>query len=673
MSEGTKDNFYQNFMPRFLAKSLDNLINRLSRSDRRTKHAFNMAIDAVLAVLCVGAAWSLRAGQSVTDLQPVWYLFVMMPVITVTIFSFLGIYRWVIRSTSQRLFHQIAKGSALSALCMLVILYLIPPDSINPRSVFILFGICIFMSASGTRALWRSFFDSNFKGEPIAVYGAGAAGQQLVGMLTNGSQYRPVMFIDDDPALNKQALFGVPVVSGRIEHLTAELDRRDVEKIILAIPSLTSARYHNLVQSLTDKGLSVLTMPGLNEIMTGEASVDEIRDISISDILGRSEVAPNIELMGRRVVGKTVLVTGGGGSIGSEICRQVMKLRPERLIVLDNCEANLYHITEELGRNAVVACGSFKPVLGSVLDKSKLEKLIGDNQVNTVFHAAAYKHVPIVESQPDQGVEVNVFGTLTVLEASIAHHVSDFVLISTDKAVRPTNAMGASKRVAELVLQAKASQCRTTRISMVRFGNVLGSSGSVVPKFKRQILEGGPITLTHPDVTRYFMTIPEASQLVLQASAIAKGGDVFVLDMGDPVRIADLASTMVRLYGKKLRRDTGKVSDIDVVLEGLRPGEKLYEELFISDSNTITEVPKISSTHELWLEWDSLVPALDKLQRFAKLEDMQAIRAILLELAFVGENNAEIALLNGSISLSPDGKQPDLMSESDADLLKVPS
>ena len=630
----------------------------MSKSARGRKRAVGMLVDGTLATVCIWAAWSLRAGRPFTEVERFWHLLILMPIITVSIFAALGVYRWVIRSTNQLLFKQLGKGVALASLGLLVVMYLLPPAEINPRSVFILYGLVLFMSTCGVRVLWRHLFDTDRTGAPVAIYGAGAAGQQLVSLLNKGSQYRPVMFIDDDRSLSKRSLYGLAVVHGPSAELREELHKREVTKVVLAMPSLSSVEYHHKLKMLTDTDVPVLTMPSLQEIMAGAAKVDEIRDISIADILGRSEVAADVTLMGRRVTGKTVLVTGGGGSIGSEICRQIMKLAPKQLVIVDSCEANLYHITEELSHNmarsSVALQGSFQPVLGSVLDEARIEKLIRDHSVDTIYHAAAYKHVPIVEAQPDQGVNVNVFGTQMVLDCAIAQGVSDFVLISTDKAVRPTNAMGASKRVAELVLQAKAAEQNITRISMVRFGNVLGSSGSVVPKFKRQILEGGPITLTHPDVTRYFMTIPEASQLVLQASAIAKGGDVFVLDMGEPVRIADLATTMVKLYGKKLKQDTGDDADIDIVVQGLRPGEKLYEELFISECHQLTEVSRISTTCELWLEWDVLKPKLDKLKRFSHMQDSAAIKSILLNLAFIGETNAGMAGSNGAIKIGPE-------------------
>ena len=621
--------------------TLDALLDNLSNSGRGRKQLVAMAVDTLMVMLSLWGAYSLRHGEFFIAFENNWYLFVLLPLVTVSCYAAFGVYRWVVRSTNNRLFKQLLKGSIVSGAALAIAFFVIPPNGWNPRSLFVIFGLLLFLSSAGIRMLWRTLFDYGAKGQPIAVYGAGASGQQLVNLLSIGDECRPVVFIDDNPKLAGSTLFGLPVIYGQAQDLELKLARLEVGKIILAMPSLSPADYHRKIQQLNEQDLPVQTLPSVSEIMSGAAKVDDIRDVSIGDILGRSEVAPNLELMGRRITGKTVLVTGGGGSIGSELCRQIMKLSPRHLIALENGEANLYHLTEELDTRGNLEAPKFTPFLCSVLDKRQVNKLMAEHGVNTVIHAAAYKHVPIVEAQPDQGVEVNVFGTKTVLDCSIANGVSDFILISTDKAVRPTNAMGASKRLAELVLQASAAEQGKTRISMVRFGNVLGSSGSVVPKFKRQILDGGPITLTHSDVTRYFMTIPEASQLVLQASAIAEGGEVFVLDMGEPVKIEELAVTMVRLYGKSLSRDTGNPSDIDIVVQGLRPGEKLYEELFISESHRGTEIPKISAANELWLSKVQLEPFLDRLKRFSDKQDAKAIKAILMDLAFLDEDGKE--------------------------------
>ena len=626
------------------SRTLSAWATNLASTGRGYKQAVSIGVDFLLAFGCLWAAYSLRHGVPFSDFRSTFYIFMLLPTVTVFVFMGMGVYRWVIRSANQRLTRQLFKGSCVASLGLLMIFYLLPADRANPRSLFIIFGLLMFVSSWGVRMLWKMLMGTDGQGEPVAIYGAGSGGQQLVSLLENNRDYRPVMFIDDNDKLGKSTLLGLPIVGGLRDDLNAQLVRREVSKVVLAMPSINSSEYHRKIQQLEKTGLPVLTMPSIDEIITGSARLDEIRDVSVNDILGRTEVTPDYALMGRRVTGRAVLVTGGGGSIGSELCRQVMKLAPRVLVVLDNCEANLYHITEELSAISQGTLGdktpAFVTLLGSVTDKTRVKRIMSEHMINTVFHAAAYKHVPIVEAQPDQGVDVNVFGTLNVLDTAIAQGVSDFVLISTDKAVRPTNSMGASKRVAEMVLQARSNDEHKTCISMVRFGNVLGSSGSVVPKFKRQILEGGPITLTHNDVTRYFMTIPEAAQLVLHASAIAKGGDVFVLDMGEPVRISDLARTMVHLYGKKLCQETGDPDDIEVKVEGLRPGEKLYEELFISDSSQPTEVAKITTTKERWLEWSALDSRLETLAVLSANEDAVGIRNALLELAFIGEEHS---------------------------------
>lgn len=619
--------------------SLDMLLHNLGNTGRGRKQLITLTVDMILVSVCLWLAYSVRHGELFSDFRATWYLFLGLPVVTALLFGGLGVFRWVIRSSNQRLYKQLIKGSVLSALILLMAFFLVPPERTNPRSLFVIYGLLLAASSIGVRVLWRSIFDTDSKGAPVAIYGAGSGGQQLAGLLRVGGEFCPVAFIDDNPVLGGSTLSGLPVISGNDPHLKTELKRLDTESVVLAMPSISNSGYQKCLTVIDELGFRVLTMPSVGELMSGKVRAGEIRDVSINDILGRHEVAPDVSLMSRRVTGKTVLVTGGGGSIGSELCRQVMKLAPQHLLILDNCEANLYHITEEfnelLSRLENGEACHFTPLIGSVNDAERIGRLFSTYSIDTVFHAAAYKHVPIVEAQPDQGVEVNVFGTLTVLDAAIDSGSANFVLISTDKAVRPTNAMGGSKRIAELILQAKARTQNTTTICMVRFGNVLGSSGSVVPKFKKQIKAGGPITLTHTDITRYFMTIPEAAQLVLQASAIARGGDVFVLDMGEPVRIEELATTMVRLYGKRLKRDTRNPQDIDIVVEGLRPGEKMYEELFLTDSCVETEVGKIFTAQESWMVWDKLEPELDALALVARSQHAVNIKSMIMSLAFL--------------------------------------
>ena len=639
---------------RSFSKTLSAWVDNLANSGRSSKQAVSMVADGAVAMLALWLAYTLRLGVPFSDFRSTWYLFAAISVVTVLMCIGLGVYRWVIRSTNLRLFRQIVKASVLTSFALVILVFLFPPDRVTPRSLFAIFAMLLLLGMGTMRLVWQSLFDSGKKGEPIAIYGAGVSGRMLSDFLAVASEYRPVLFIDDSPALQAATVSGVPVVGSEdIIALKNKLNSLEVERIIMAMPSLSKEEYSSRLSHIKLLNLPVQTTPGMIDILSGAQKVGEIRDISVKDILGRSEVVPDADAVARCVKDKTVLVTGGGGSIGSELCRQIHRLGAKKLIVLDHSEENLYHITEELNQAKAdserdgTAVAEFFPVLSSVKDAKRVKALLDKNKVDSIYHAAAYKHVPIIEAQPQQGVETNVFGTQIMLDAAIDAGVENFTLISTDKAVRPTNAMGASKRVAELVLQAKARQTHNTRISMVRFGNVLGSSGSVVPKFKEQIRGGGPITITHPEITRYFMTIPEAAQLVLQSCAIAKGGDVFVLDMGEPVKILDLAETMVALSGSKLQSETGNSNDIEIVFEGLRPGEKMYEELFITE-NKATSIQKVFSANESWLEWGVLADYLAELQSNISKDDDVRVRALLLKLAFTGspQNATEPVIVN---------------------------
>lgn len=615
------------------SQTVDAWLMNLASTGRGRKQALSAFVDASLTVVCLWMAYTLRHNQLFTDFGSTWQLFLLMPIVTVVVFSALGIYRWSIRSSNRRLYKQQGKGVSISAIALILIAFLLPPDRVTPRTLFLIYAALMVVATCATRMLWRSFFDTDRQGQPVAIYGAGDSGQQLASLLDATQKYRPVAFVDDNPEFTGSSAAGLPVLNGNDENLATNLRLLDVGMVVLAIPSLSRQAFDHKLARFASIGLPLKAMPSLQDVLSGEYSPEEIRDVSVNDILGRSEVSLDYSVIGRRVTSKNVLVTGGGGSIGSELVRQIVKLGPKRVVVLESSEENLYGISEEMNAHQATSGMHFVPCLGSVRQRETVDRLMTEYDIDTVYHAAAYKHVPIIEANPAEGVETNIFGTRTVLQSAIAHDVADFVLISTDKAVRPTNAMGATKRAAELILQAAAKESHNTRISMVRFGNVLGSSGSVVPKFKRQILAGGPVTITDRNITRYFMTIPEAAQLVLQASAIARGGDVFVLDMGAPVRILDLARTMIRLFGKTVKDVDNPHGDIEIVEQGLRPGEKMYEELFITDSHVQTSVAKVFTASEFCLESKVLEARLEKIRKLVSTAEPARISTELVALA----------------------------------------
>ena len=487
----------------------------------------------------------------------------------------------------------------------------------------------------------------------LLIYGAGNAGAQTAAAMQNMRQYRLMGFVDDDHKKADSTINGVRVYSPH--HLPELIGRLKITDVLLAIPSTTRQRRHQIIQNLGDAAVRVRTLPGLSDLASGRVTMTDFQDLDIEDLLGREPVAPNPQLLGRNIRDKTVLVTGAGGSIGSELCRQIAAQSPARLVLLDHSEYALYSIHHELDAlktKGLHAC-ELVPILANVRDEAHLISICEQHKPHTIYHAAAYKHVPMVELNPGEGVLNNVFGTLNMVKAAIAAGVQDFVLISTDKAVRPTNVMGATKRVAEMILQAVAASNTNpfapsidaveapwqspTRFSMVRFGNVLGSSGSVIPLFRRQIAAGGPITVTHPEVTRYFMTIPEAAQLVLQAGAMAEGGDVFVLDMGTPVRILEIARRMVTLSGLSVRDQSHPDADIDLVFTGLRPGEKLYEELLIGENAKPTEHSQILRAREEYLHWRELQHQLQGLMDRTRSSSLPSVKALLNHLVSGGK------------------------------------
>lgn len=595
--------------------------------------------DIVALQLALWSAYALRLSEYWPSeyLYPAWPIFVITPVIGVFIFIRLGLYRAVVRFMGLRVLQAVATGVFLLVFIQYAtsVVFSIAPF---PRSTPIIFGLAAWLYLGGSRLLIRSYYHwliSNvISRKPVIIYGAGGAGAQLAQLLHGGGDYVPVAFVDDDGSLHGSSVNGFRVYPpSKLEKL---IDEHKVGFVLLALPNISPAQRRVILNQISDLPVQVKMMPSLPEIIGGEA-IDSLREVEIEDLLGRDSVNPIKELVDTSLKNKNVCVTGAGGSIGSEIARQALANGASRLVLYEISEPSLYDIEQEL-INSVEVAGSIEiiAVLGSILDKDRLVKVFKKFNIDTVYHAAAYKHVPLVEQNVLQGVRNNSLGTKMAAEAAIDACVERFVLISTDKAVRPTNVMGATKRLAELVLQDLSSNPKNkTVFSMVRFGNVLGSSGSVVPLFKKQIEQGGPITVTHPDITRYFMTIPEASSLVIQAGSLAKGGEVFVLDMGEPVKISELADKMVRLSGLTVKDGNTPKGDIEVVYTGLRPGEKLYEELLIGANVESTVHKKILSAVEEKLSSVELENLLSQIEESIINNDSDALRR-LLKLAVSG-------------------------------------
>ncbi|MGX5711644.1 polysaccharide biosynthesis protein [Sphingopyxis terrae subsp. ummariensis] len=585
-----------------------------TRDERRLIAAL---MDGALCVIAVWVAYALRVGSWSFFTSPISAFVAATLLFWYPIALKLGVYRSLIRFSGARTVLNLAVACALLTIPLLVI-FVIFRWPVVPRTLAILQPMIFLMLLASSRITIRFFLLDllvSTDARRVLVYGAGRAGQQLALSLRHESQVHLVGFVDDDLRLDGQRLDGIAVFgSNRLEDI---LNDTHVDEVLLAIPSASRARRREIIERLQKANVYVRSLPSLTHIIEGSVTVNDLREIQIDELLGREPVAPNEVLMGKTIVGKTVLVSGAGGSIGSELCRQILQCHPKKLILLEQSEFALYAIEQELLAYIRSAGHDVSLVLelANVAERSTMMRVYRHYRPDTVFHAAAYKHVPLVEANPVSGMRNNVMGTLHSVEAAEACGVANFTLISTDKAVRPTNIMGASKRVCELILQARASEKRdsSTIFSMVRFGNVLGSSGSVVPLFQAQIAAGGPITITHRDITRYFMTIPEAAQLVIQATAMAKGGEVFVLDMGQPVRILDLACSMIRLSGLSIRDSDDPDGDIEIVETGLRPGEKLYEELLIGDNPEPTNHPRILRAREKLWPWAEMKQAMDEL------------------------------------------------------------
>ena len=605
-------------------------VSRVLQCSRWQKRAIMMVADALVLPVLLWGAYALRFSTLQPVVQDTW-LFVVAALTSVAMLYVCGFYRSILRYLGSEAAWSIVTGMSASVITLAAMSYMVPAEV--PRSIFVIYWLLGTMYLGASRFLARRFLFRVMAGylnrERVAVFGAGEAGAQLVAALQSGRELNPVLVVDDDPGKQGSLLCGVPVVNR--QGLQAKAKQGAVTTVLLALPTLPRHRRMALVNWLEQLDIRVQTVPTFNDIASGRARLDEIQDVAIEDLLGRDTVPPRLDLLSRCISGKHVLVTGAGGSIGSELCRQIVKLAPARLVLLEQSEVALYDIEREL-RGLIAQSGretTLIPMLGSVVNRGHVQRLCRENRIDTLYHAAAYKHVPIVEDNPAAGVRNNIIGTLAAAEGAEAAGVKHFILISTDKAVRPTNVMGATKRFAEMVLQTMAARGSETVFSIVRFGNVLGSSGSVVPLFRDQIRQGGPVTVTHPDVVRYFMTIPEASQLVIQAGAMAKGGEVFVLDMGEPVRILDLAQTMIRLMGLSVRDETNPEGDIDIVFSGLRPGEKLFEELLIGDASVRTEHEMIMQAHEETLSDGDVVTAMEAFRAALDRGQAEPLKALL--------------------------------------------
>lgn len=605
---------------------------------RFAKRLIVLALDSALCVFTVLIAFYLRLGEWVplfgSDAwQPAWAALVSL-LLALPIFVTHGFYRAIFRYTGWSALMTVAKASLFYGVMYAGILVLVGVPGV-PRTIGVIQPMLLLLLVGASRAVARFWLGGLYHSQlrlaalpRVLIYGAGSAGRQLAAALANSHEMRVVAFLDDDRRLQGHLMNGLPIYDpANLGDLVAA---ENITTVLLALPSASRKRRNEILTRMLGAHVSVRTLPSVAELSQGKIGVSDLRELDIDDLLGREPVAPDAELLTRNIRGKVVLVTGAGGSIGGELCRQIVQAGPAVLLLVEQSEFALYAIHQELQAEAGEGGCELVPLLASVQDAQRMRGIIATWRPQTVYHAAAYKHVPLVEHNPVEGVRNNVFGTLVTASVARECGVADFVLISTDKAVRPTNIMGASKRLAEMVLQALADRSgAATRFAMVRFGNVLGSSGSVVPKFRQQIRDGGPITLTHPDITRYFMTIPEAAQLVIQAGAMGRGGDVFVLDMGLPVKIMDLALRMIELSGLELRDATHPDGDIAIEITGLRPGEKLYEELLIGDNPLPTKHPRIMKAHEDFLAWDALRAQLDALELALRDNDVAGLRRLL--------------------------------------------
>lgn len=643
-----------------MLKVADGLRVRLIGLSRHSKRVLQVGADIVLIWLALWLSFMVRLGDffAAKPFDGHGWLFISAPLIALPIFIRMGMYRAVMRYVGSDALLTIAKAVSLSALVLaLAVYWYIGPTAVVPRSMVFNYWWLSLLLLGGLRLVMRQFFIGNWldplslQGKSdngvarVAIYGAGTAGNQLLAALRLSKTMRPLAFVDDDSGVANRVIAGLRVYTPK--HIQQMIDETGADEILLAMPSISRARRREILEALEPYALHVRSVPGFTDLASGRVKVEDIQEVDIADLLGRDAVPPRQDLFERCIKNQVVLVTGAGGSIGSELCRQILVSGARTLLLFEHSEFNLYSIHGELQQRLERESLPIKlvPILGTIRNAERLLDILQTWRVNTVYHAAAYKHVPMVEHNVAEGVLNNLVGTLNAAQASIKAGVANFVLISTDKAVRPTNVMGSTKRLAEMALQALSHesapllfgdgsgvlQVNKTRFTMVRFGNVLGSSGSVIPLFREQIKNGGPVTVTHPNITRYFMTIPEAAQLVIQAGSLGQGGDVFVLDMGEPVKIADLAEKMIRLSGLSVRDERSPHGDIAIEFTGLRPGEKLYEELLIGEDVKNTEHPMIMRAEEDMLPWEELKVRLQELLSAVNEDDYARVRVLLRE------------------------------------------
>ena len=619
-----------------MRRSISRLAAPVLGLPRIAKRIVAILVDMSLCVLTVWLAYYMRLGEFVALSGNALIATAVSMGISLFVFTVFGLYRAIFRYSDWPALLTIARAVTIYGLLYSAIFTAVGLNEV-PRTVGIIQPILLLLFVSSSRILARMWLGERYQNilkkssrSKVLIYGAGRTGRQLAAAMANSHEMQVLGFLDDDDKLYGNILNGQPIYNPR--DLVSIASTFSVNAVLLAMPGISRKRRNEILGQIRNAQVSVRTLPSFNDLAQGKVKVSDLQELDIDDLLGREAVAPSYSLLEKNITNKVVLVTGAGGSIGSELCRQILNIGAHTLLLIEQSEFALYAIHQELEERSTGTQIKLIPLLASVQNETRVNEIMATWRPDTVYHAAAYKHVPLVEHNPSEGVKNNVFGTLTTAQAAIANGVTDFVLISTDKAVRPTNIMGASKRLSEMVLQALAATKPVTNFVMVRFGNVLGSSGSVVPKFREQIRDGGPITLTHADITRYFMTIPEAAQLVIQAGAMATDGDVCVLDMGDPVKIMDLARRMIQLSGLVVQDHENPDGDIAIEITGLRPGEKLYEELLIGNNPTPTVHPRIMKAHENFIELSVLELKLQMLETVLTANNVQRIRQILLEL-----------------------------------------